>query len=70
MNRNNKIYSEEGKIKNIFNNNEKKSKLPKWIEEFLPQFTTEIPRDPLDKDDDNLLPIKNDKQMPILQQKN
>lgn len=49
----------------VFNDREKESNHVKWIGDFLPQFTTEIPRDPLDKDEDvNLRPIKNDK-MPM-----
>ena len=44
--------------------------MPDWLSGIIPPFTTEIPHDPVDIDDENeqktLLPIKNDKQMPIL----
>lgn len=69
MKNNKMVYPVDETMEDVFKSEVKKSKegkLPEWIEKFLPQFTTEIPRDPVDKDEDNFQPIKNDKKLPIL----
>lgn len=66
------IKPEEEEMKEIFENEKMNPNLsvPDWLTELIPSVSTEIPHDPVDEDDENkektFLPIKNDKQMPIL----